>query len=408
MELAAVVQNAQALLYMERYVDEGAKTYSPFAGQTEAAPRYCPESDEPFFELVTVNAPRDRVSVFQAHPSPGLLEHFVRQQGVLFPVHPEIWANETIEGLAEISGFPREAPIKVAPTASTRTVLALEHPRECPDHFIKLHYPVRISRFNRELRRQNIHNSVAVSRDLANLRFEKFAYLPDALGITFGIDEKSWGFLVREARPRPFIENRFLIPCFALYAGDLKHPDACPLLVQMIARLAVEPASFVIREIFTPIVECWAAAARERGILLESHAQNTLLEVDQDLIPRRVVHRDFDVWVDLEARKRAGLEMPFLGRGMAADTDEAIKQHYSLVYDLFIGHHFFDYVLRVLKSHYTIDEEIVRAQVRNVFHQSFPDADRFFPARTMFSFRNEPSPSLKPVLEDMQQEPVWR
>ena len=30
-----------------------------------------------------------------------------------------------------------------------------------------------------------------------------------------------------------------------------------------------------------PIVECWARVARERGILLESHAQNTLLELDQ-------------------------------------------------------------------------------------------------------------------------------
>lgn len=214
MELAAIVRGDQALLYMERYVDEGAKTYSPLAGQTEAAPRYWAESDEASFELVTVNAPRDRVSVFQADPSPGLLARFVRPQGVLFAVHPETWANEAVEGIDEIRALSRDAPIRVAPTASTRTVLALDHSGDIPAHFIKLHYPVRISRFNRELRHKNIHNSIAVSRDLANMRFDKFAYLPDALGITFGSEEQSWGFIVREARPRPFVEGRYLIPAF--------------------------------------------------------------------------------------------------------------------------------------------------------------------------------------------------
>ncbi|WP_414474377.1 IucA/IucC family C-terminal-domain containing protein [Microvirga sp. M2] len=408
MDLASVTQGDQALLYMERYVDEGARTYSPLAGRTEAAPRYRPESDTPWFDLVTFNAPRDRVSVFQADPAPALLHHFIRPEGVLFAVHPETWANDTVEGLGDIRALPRDTPIRVAPTASTRTVLALEPPKNVPGHFLKLHYPVRISRFNRELRLKNIHNSVAVSRDLANLRFDKFAYLPDTLGIAFGADEQSWGFLIRETWPRPFVTGRFLIPCFALYAGDLNHPDAPPLLVQMIDRLAAEPVPFVINRVFAPVVECWARVARERGILLESHAQNTLLEVDRDFVPRRVVHRDFDVWVDPGARHRAGLEIPFLGRGMAADTDEAVKQHYSLVYDQFIGHHFFGYVAGILKSYYGVDEEIVRAQVREVFHRSFPDAGRSFPARTMFKFRNEVPPGRNVMLEDMQQPSVWR
>ncbi|WP_414473918.1 IucA/IucC family C-terminal-domain containing protein [Microvirga sp. M2] len=408
MDLAAVFEGELALLYMERYVDEGARTYSPLAGETEASPRYRPERGAPSFELVAVNTPRDRVSVFQADPSPGLLQHFVRPQGVLFAVHPETWANETVERLGDIRALPRDMSIRVAPTASTRTVLALERPKNGPGYFLKLHYPVRISRFNRELRRKNIHNSVAVSRDLANLRFDKFAYLPDTLGVAFGMDEQSWGFLVRETWPRPFVADRFLIPCFALYAGDLNHPDAPPLLVQMIDRLAAEPVSFVVDRILGPVVECWARAARQRGILLESHAQNTLLEVDRDCVPRRVVHRDFDVWVDPGARHRAGLGMPFLGRGMAADTDEAVKQHYSLVYDQFIGHHFFDYVAGILKRDYGVDEAIVRAQVREVFHHSFPDADRLFPLRTMFKFRTQSPPDRSVVLEDMQQPPVWR
>lgn len=176
----------------------------------------------------------------------------------------------------------------------------------------------------------------------------------------------------------------------------------------MIARLAVEPVPFVINGIFAPIVECWAKVARERGILLEAHAQNTLLEIDRDFIPRRVVHRDCDVWVDLGARHRAGLETPFLGRGIAADTDVELQQHYSLVYDQFIGHHFFDYVMGILKAYFRVDDEVVRTRVREIFHRSFPDADRFFPARTMFKFGNETPSDRKFMLEDMRQAPVWR
>lgn len=213
---------------------------------------------------------------------------------------------------------------------------------------------------------------------------------------------------MREAVPRPLVEDRFLIPCFALYAGDSKQPDDPPLLVQMIERLDAEPASFVVNEIFVPVIECWSRIARERGLLMQSHAQNTLLEIDRDFQPRRVVHRDFDVWVDLETRCRAGLESPFIGVGIRPDMVHPVEQFYSLVYDRFIGHEFFDYVLAVLKRFFGIDEESVRSRVREAFHRCFPDADRFFPTHSMFYFSREPPPGREFALEDMRQPPIWR
>ena len=68
MKLDDVFQGYQALLFMERYVDEGAKTYSPFAGRSEVPPEYQPRSDNPF-ELITIYAPQSGVSVFQADPT---------------------------------------------------------------------------------------------------------------------------------------------------------------------------------------------------------------------------------------------------------------------------------------------------------------------------------------------------
>jgi hypothetical protein len=361
MKLDGILQGNQALLYMERYVDEGTRTYSPFAARSEAAPEYQPRSGRTSFEIITVFAPQSQVSIFKADPHRNILEFYVLSEQVRFLIHPETWASAGIDNLDELHALRRGEPLQVAPTASTRTVLTTETPANVPHHFVKLHYPRRISRFNRRLRRKNIRNSVEATHDLAHVRFDKFAYLPDSLGFIYGDGGNPWGFLVREGTPRPFQEARFLIPYFALYGGDLRHPEDRPLLVQMIERLGAEPQSFVIGEIMIPVLDCWAKVVRERGILLESHAQNLLLEVDSDFRPRRVVHRDFDVWVDAETRNQAGLEV--MGASIGTDTPYPREQHYSLVYDHFIGRELFDYLLGVLTRFYSAKESAVRGRV---------------------------------------------
>jgi hypothetical protein len=256
------------------------------------------------------------------------------------------------------------------------------------------------------LRRKNICNSVEVTRDLADFQFDKFAYLPDVLGFTFGEEDIAWGFLVREAAPRPFRGSAYLIPCFALYGCDLRNPADPPLLVQLIERLGANPESFVTEQIMAPIVECWARVVLERGILLESHAQNTLLELDQDFRPTRIVHRDFDVWVDPEIRKRAGLDSPFWQVGI--ESGRSVEQHYSLVYDHFIGREFFAYLAAVVSRYYSVDEASIRGRVKEVFHRSFPEYENAFPPHTTFYFSNEPHREGEMTLVDTQQSPEWR
>src|SRR5207253_5539421 len=99
MELDGIRQDDQALLYMERYVDEGAKTYSPFAAKSEVAPEYQPRSDRPSFELITVYAPKEQVSVFQADPANSLWDFYWTSKGVRFQVHPETWSSANIDHL---------------------------------------------------------------------------------------------------------------------------------------------------------------------------------------------------------------------------------------------------------------------------------------------------------------------
>lgn len=393
-----------ALLYMERYVDEGTRSYSPFAARSEVARRYQPRSPEPYFELETVYVPCPRVSLYETEPASPLRALYVRGDHVRFPVHPEVWTSDEA---AELRAMPRGAPLRVAPTASTRTVMVLEP--DMPSHFLKLHCPRRISRFMRELRRKNVHNSVAVSRELAELAHgqDRFGFLCDALGVTFGSDADAWGFLVRDRLPSPR-GSELLVPCFALFGGDLQHPSDPPLVLQLIERLGVEPGAFLLDSILLSVVESWVLVARERGILLESHAQNTLLELDAELRPRRIVHRDFDVWIDREARRELGLTPPFIDAAVGADTGRARAPYYSLLYDRFIGHEFFEYLLNAVATRHAIDRDAIRAQVAAAFHQTFPDAGQRFPAHTMFYFSNTPPTNGRHALVDLHARPEWR
>jgi hypothetical protein len=181
-----------------------------------------------------------------------------------------------------------------------------------------------------------------------------------------------------------------------------------PLLVQLIDHHQADPASFVVGEIIGPIIECWSRVSHERGLLLQSDAQNLLLEVDDNLTPRRIVHRDLDVWVDLAVREEAGLSNPFIDIHRRPDKVHPIDQFYSLIYDRFMGRGFFDYLLRLLSSHYGANQEAIRQAVREIFNRAFPDAERFFPPHTTYYFSNAPPPGRDYDLEDTGQAPLWR
>src|SRR5439155_20605629 len=136
MQLDDILQGERALLYMERYVDEGTRTYSPFAAKSEVAPQFRPRSDRPSFRLIAVHAPRDQVSIFDAGAQKNLSEFYVRQDEVLFLIHPETWESTEIDRLDELRELRSGEPIEVEPTASTRTVLTLAKNRYFPHQFV--------------------------------------------------------------------------------------------------------------------------------------------------------------------------------------------------------------------------------------------------------------------------------
>jgi len=406
MRLAHMLDGASGFLHLERYVNEGSRTYSRYSADSGVAPRYQPKSDTAWFHVPSFCVPREKVTVYQADPDSALSEGYLPNGHVVFRVHPETRGD--IAG-GEWSRLAEGKPVAVSPTSSTRTVLTLHDEGEVGPHFLKLHYPRRISRFVRRLREKSIHNSVRASKELADVRLPRFAYLPESLGFTYGEGPAAWGFIVREKTPRPYCgEERLLVPYFSLYSRDLKRPDDLPLLVQLIRALKADPLTFALNEVLVPVIDCWATVLLEKGLLLESHGQNLLLEVDRNGRPHRVVHRDLDVWFDPSIRKGRGLPLPFLGEGIGGENAPPREHYLSLIYDWFIGHHMFDYIAKVLETHCAVDSRDLHQGCREAFRRFFPDIRGWFTEGTSYYFSDEPQPENGYALVNTGVQPVWR
>src|SRR5207248_11182349 len=108
--------------------------------------------------------------------------------------------------------------------------------------------------------------------------------------------------------------------------------------------------------------------------------------VDEEYRPRRIVHRDFDVWIDAGARQRAGLPVPFIDAEPPPTAHAPTEQHYSLIYDRFIGEEFFEYVVKLLERAYGVYPSRIRARVAEAFHRAFRGATEVLPPNTTFYF----------------------
>src|SRR3954471_18111063 len=102
MVLNHILDGEAALLYMERYVDEGTRTYSPFAAKTEVAPEFRPRNERPSFDLISVRVPPEQITVFEASPLRSLRDRYIQPEEMLFLVHPETWKSKDTHRLDEL------------------------------------------------------------------------------------------------------------------------------------------------------------------------------------------------------------------------------------------------------------------------------------------------------------------
>jgi hypothetical protein len=401
-----------SLLYLDRYRNEGTRSYSRHAAYTEAGPEYRPVSGKDRFELVAYEIPREHVRVHEANPPPALEELYVKRDTVVFCLHPQVLdqcAGDVYLDRTLRLGRSRNG-IAVAPSSSTRTLYVVDEEVSRP-HALKVHFPFRVSRYGRRMRDEVVQQAVAVSEELERWvgRGGDLTFLREVLGVAHPNVEpdapraEHWGDLVRDMVPFPAVESdRALVPGFALYGMDAFDPTRPPLIAQLAD--AADPLGWTLEHVLLPTIRQWIGCFRELGLVLEPHGQNTLLEVDESGAPTRIVHRDLSVAVDMRRRRDLGLGEGRLN-GYNRTEDGAFN---SIAYDKFMGGHFFERLAAaVLPACPAATLDDLARPCRDEFERLFPEHERYLP-RSVHYFAERRDRFGKPHVEDTGALPPWR
>ncbi len=401
-----------SLLYSDRYRNVGTRTYSQHADYTEAKNAYRPDSSFQDFALPCYLIPADTTRLYLANPPENLLQTYIKDKNILFCVHPQV-INEFQNDrycrhlLANATPAP---PLTVVPSSSTRTLYVLHN--NTLSHAVKVHFPLRVSRYERKMRDEVIEQAINVSLELESgvQRLDSsFAFLREVIGIVHAPLEQAktgrtenWGFVVRDMRPFPFLEGEYqLLPGFALFGKDFFDPQKPLLLFELIGK--ADPVSFILEHIMLPIVSHWVSCFLHFGYMMEPHGQNTLLEIVDGKI-RRIVHRDLSVGIDMRLRRNQHLSADNLNMYNRMENG----QFSSITYDMFMGSHFFERIISCCKSRYPrVRAEDFRTPCRETFARLFPDHRAYLPS-TIHYFSEQRDAFNKPLYADTGKRPVWR
>ncbi len=398
------------LHYLDRYRNEGTRTYSKHSAYSEAQLKYQPATGDESFLLNIFTVPEQEMNVYTANPPEALSKRYLTPDGVLFCIHPQVldyYPEDSYVKLIKEKSTSAQT-VAVMPSSSTRTLYVMDE----YSHAVKVHFPFRVSRYGRKMRDEVIEQAIHVSLDLEqNLHHfdSSFAYLREVIGVACkNLDEttardENWGYLVRDMRPFPLVDRTGeLIPGFALFGKDYFKPDLPPLLYELIGE--AEPVSFVLENIMLPIVTHWVQCYKNFGYMLEPHGQNTLLEVDDDNKITRIVHRDLSLGIDMRLRDEKGLTSSHLNEYNKMDYGDFT----SITYDMFMGSHFFDRIIACCQEKYPhLTEEDFRAPCREKFSQLFPEYKRYMP-KTIIYFSEKRDKFNKPLYQDTGRKPLWR
>ena len=166
-----------SLIYLDRYRNEGTRTYSIHAAYTEAREKYRPDSARNQFELPVFEVPRNQLKIYTANPPITLAKTYLSEDKALFCIHPQILEahqdDPYVKHIRSI-GTPHKH-LSVSPSSSTRTLYVQDD--QAP-HAVKVHFPFRISRYGRKMREEVIEQAINISIELE----EGIGHLDESLG----------------------------------------------------------------------------------------------------------------------------------------------------------------------------------------------------------------------------------
>lgn len=351
------------MIYAERYLNDSKGRFEDYS---EVDPRYDPQGSLPLIQLpYTLLAP-NRCLILEDEPLSELKAWVHIGHEYRFFWHPDVAREEF-----EICGI-----IASQPTSSTRTLLTEEPFRT----YIKTDLDKKHFRFIRRLKCSSVEHSVAISSELRSMRktlnaSSRYSFLPESIGIiVIGGKHEGSGTLYREVKPFPCVEEkRIMIPYHSLYASDPNAPSDSTFLAQLVLLHGKnDKIGYFVSEIIGPILEAWTFLVSKRGLLPELHGQNSLLEFDMNLNPRRVVHRDFQgIYSDSNIRSGLGLKL-FSKHIVGTEPETTIQSQYSHIFDGMIGRYLFS---RLTKAFcFAFNENYIKvANAVRTYHHSIPE-----------------------------------
>lgn len=353
--------------YAERYLGSGTRTYSRFAADLEITTEYHPQHGAPQFTVPTFWVPVTAGGWLTNRIASALPALYRDGEMMLLPVHPDVLAMPDLHGADLLRAAAPGPPLSVVPSANARTVFverAGGHP--VPPHFLKLHYPRRLSRFTRRLRRPVIDLQLWVADELSRIGAP---FLPEVAGGVVGHDpSRAWGYLIREAVVPDLAPLPYTVPLFALYGRDARAPADPTLLEQLVAHSGEKAEEWATRRLLEPLIALWCDVLLRTGCAIEPHGQNALFQFTEDGARTRVAYRDCAVYVDPEIRAARGLTGALPPRNVISHDIREPRAHVlSLVYDCFLGSHTLSYVARLAQERFGVPPESLHRAARAVF-----------------------------------------
>ena len=400
-----------SFIYLDRYRNEGTRTYSHHADYTEAENKYRPDNINQYFDLLLFEIPYDQMIVYSANPPQQLAYSYLKNHKVMFAIHPQVLELCFDDPYVQrtLSLCTGQKQISVIPSSSTRTLYVED--QKTP-HAIKVHFPFKVSRYTRRMREEVLEQAINVSQELENgieKLDDRFAFLRELIAVVHKNLQptsdrgENWGYLVREMTPFPNVDKKSqLIPGFALYGRDFFDPNASLLLNYLVGDR--NPVEYILENIMLPIIRHWVDCFLHFGYLLEPHAQNVILEIDENYTISRIIHRDLSVGIDMRRRRDIGLQSHHLNQYNRMEH----SAFHSIAYDKFMGGHFFDRIVTACQEKYPdLSKENFTRPCLEEFDRIFPEHTEYFP-QTVWYFSEKRDQFNKPLYQDTGLSPVWR
>jgi hypothetical protein len=406
MLLCNVEDPMRAWQYAERYLGVGTRGYSPFSADLEISDEYHPQKARDSFVIPTFWVRPDQGEYLKNGIESGLHAMYHDGERFLLPVHPETLEHHELHERDALLRCEPGPPFEVVPSANARTVFvgSIDGVPVEP-HFLKLHYPRRLSRFTRRLRRPIIALQLWVAEELARVGAPLLA---EVGGGVFGRHpQEAWGFVVRESRPIGEPIGHLTLPLFALYGSDC-HAEHDPTLLEQLVEASGESAQgYVTDRIVRPMVRLWLKVLLDTGCAIELHGQNTLFVSPGGAFPDGIVYRDCAVYLDPAIREELGLgtvlpPVNVISRDIRFPADQVL----SLTYDSFMGHHALDYIALMAQQQFGVSPEVLHEAAKTEF-ETFSGGRPLLPD-TIYYYDDVLHPDGQWRLVATGEAPVWR